>query len=256
MFTPKAAQSWAYLLVCLFAVASCPAFAEEQDMSPDQIDSVTSGPESQDRVVNGRWAYTFEVPAPLDVPTCADVHALRQKVDDLKSSVTNHVIHLSNKMHDISDRIDDVLTRVELDMSTDKPRQADEGSEAGEETHKYPTDCAEVASLGNTESGVYKIQPSAVTYSLSEKSLGSLVQPFYVYCRMDGEEGWTVIQRREDGSENFNRTWADYKQGFGNPRYNEGQSYFRLYDGVEWYHWKKKQGYSLKVTEMRIIPIG
>eukprot|EP00058_Branchiostoma_floridae_P023373 XP_002608863.1 hypothetical protein BRAFLDRAFT_102052 [Branchiostoma floridae] len=138
MFTPKAAQSWAYLLVCLFAVASCPAFAEEQDMSPDQIDSVTSGPESQDRVVNGCWAYTFEVPAPLDVPTCADVHALRQKVDDLKSSVTNHVIHLSNKMHDISDRIDDVLTRVELDMSTDKPRQADEGSEAGEETHKYP----------------------------------------------------------------------------------------------------------------------
>uniref|UniRef100_A0A6P4EM86 Fibrinogen-like protein 1 n=1 Tax=Drosophila rhopaloa TaxID=1041015 RepID=A0A6P4EM86_DRORH len=41
------------------------------------------------------------------------------------------------------------------------------------------------------------------------------LEPFEVPC-VSSPSGWTVIQRRIDGSENFNRTWNEYKYGFGN----------------------------------------
>ncbi|KAI8488230.1 Fibrinogen- domains (FReDs) [Branchiostoma belcheri] len=66
-----------------------------------------------------------------------------------------------------------------------------------------PADCAAVKAAGHTTSGVY--------------TLGSPLSGVKVYCDMDtAGGGWTVIQRRMDGSVPFSRTWVEYKRGFGN----------------------------------------
>ncbi|XP_071530902.1 uncharacterized protein [Panulirus ornatus] len=66
-------------------------------------------------------------------------------------------------------------------------------------------DCWKLMQQGKKRSGVYSIQPR---YS---------PLPFFVYCDMETDGGgWTVIQRREEGSVDFLREWADYKHGFGN----------------------------------------
>lgn len=46
--------------------------------------------------------------------------------------------------------------------------------------------------------------------------LDSDIEPFFVFCDQKTRGGgWTVVTNRYDGSENFNRTWSDYKIGFG-----------------------------------------
>lgn len=60
--------------------------------------------------------------------------------------------------------------------------------------------------MRNSASGIYNVTPSR-----------SGNRTFPVFCDMKSSGGgWTLIQYRFEGSISFNRTWNDYKKGFGN----------------------------------------
>lgn len=86
-----------------------------------------------------------------------------------------------------------VSTRsISINRATDTPAS----------NRTMPSDCDDVFTSGHSSSGVYRIQPT-----------GSR-DPFNVYC--DFSQGsLLVIQRRQDGLQNFDRNWLEYKFGFG-----------------------------------------
>lgn len=65
-------------------------------------------------------------------------------------------------------------------------------------------DCHSLWEQGFRTSGVYKIW--------FKPGYGSEVR-----CDFDKSNGWTIIQRRFDGSVDFYRDWDSYKTGFGDP---------------------------------------
>ncbi|VDI74908.1 Hypothetical predicted protein [Mytilus galloprovincialis] len=68
-------------------------------------------------------------------------------------------------------------------------------------------DCTDLKKL-NKMTGVHTIYPDNV-------------HGVKVFCNMEVDGGgWSVIQRRQDGTTNFYRSWSEYKSGFGSPDKN------------------------------------
>ena len=64
-------------------------------------------------------------------------------------------------------------------------------------------DCLEFKQYGIKTNGIYKVHQN-------------ILKIIQVYCDEEKDGGgWTVIQRRNDGSVNFYRNWESYKRGFG-----------------------------------------
>ncbi|NWI09187.1 FIBG protein, partial [Crypturellus soui] len=88
---------------------------------------------------------------------------------------------------------------AQLETHCQKPCQ--DNAEIQETTGR---DCQDIANKGARKSGLYFIKPQKAK------------QMFLVYCDIDSfGNGWTVLQRRLDGSEDFRKNWEQYKAGFG-----------------------------------------
>ncbi|KAG1656697.1 Protein scabrous [Nymphon striatum] len=123
----------------------------------------------------------------------------RSTVDAWKKAYTN----LNTKLKE---------TSSELSILEDHYTRLDK--EVAHFVYQLPHDCSmKVKDPSLTYgSGVYLIKPIGMPEAVE------------VFCDMSeyptDTKRWTVIQKRIDGSENFDRNWQEYKEGFGN-RQNE-----------------------------------
>ncbi|KAM6148022.1 fibrinogen alpha chain [Erethizon dorsatum] len=100
---------------------------------------------------------------------------------------------------------------------------------------RHSRDCDDVLQThpSGAHSGIFNIKPPGSS------------KIFSVYCDQETSlGGWLLIQQRMDGSLNFNRTWQDYKRGFGSLN-DKGEGEFWL--GNDYLHLLTRKGSVLRV---------
>uniref|UniRef100_A0A3B4AWK2 Fibrinogen C-terminal domain-containing protein n=1 Tax=Periophthalmus magnuspinnatus TaxID=409849 RepID=A0A3B4AWK2_9GOBI len=132
------------------------------------------------------------------------LEAQNKRIDDLMERIRLQ----QEKLDKQNVRIRTLQTQIQQSRQrVDAPRNPshDEPSTVVEQRDSpaAASDCHELFLRGESTSGVYTIQP-----------LNS--EPFQVYCEITSGGGWTVIQRRQDGSVDFHQPWEAYERGFGN----------------------------------------
>ncbi|XP_026139706.1 angiopoietin-related protein 4-like [Carassius auratus] len=131
------------------------------------------------------------------------LEAQNKRIDDLVERIKQQ----QEKLDKQNVRIRTLQNQIQLkgERSSLKRKEVEVRLNASSEQRDSPiamaTDCHELFLRGETTSGLYTIQPTDS-------------EPFEVFCQMS-EGGWTVIQRRQDGSVDFDQLWQAYQTGFG-----------------------------------------
>ncbi|XP_009941123.1 fibrinogen-like protein 1 [Opisthocomus hoazin] len=144
---------------------------------------------------------SFSSPAPRlsEKDICLlDNNKLRQRLKQLQDLLYLYELQLKDILENTYHRTKSGLFSGNRSVQHEMPLPTTSGN-----LIVYDQDCSAVYNRKKTKNGYYRIRPRADR------------EPFLAYCDMSDGGGWTVIQRRSNGKENFNRKWDDYKVGFG-----------------------------------------
>ncbi|XP_052763809.1 angiopoietin-related protein 7-like [Mya arenaria] len=121
--------------------------------------------------------------------------AAQSCVVNVGSETVTQSTHLS-RVESVERRV----TNIEEELERLKGSGNEETTDSCEKS--ILTGCDAIYKSGKREDGIYTISPDDRC-------------PFDVFCDMTNG-GWTVIQKRFDGSVDFYRPWTSYVNGFGN----------------------------------------
>lgn len=129
------------------------------------------------------------------------ITTLRMLSSDVKH-VKSNISRISNETN-FPPLSDEIGSRDVLNSWFSKLAHAQTCAPSHEKNHLVS--CADVRNTGYNASGIYEIKPRFSGIS------------FMVQCDLETEGGgWTVIQNRYEGSQDFYRNFDEYKYGFGN----------------------------------------
>ncbi|XP_042257686.1 fibrinogen alpha chain [Thunnus maccoyii] len=132
-----------------------------------------------------------------------------------------------------------MMARVEDDMPDFHARSV-KSTRVERQADYIGKDCVEAYQnhLKGETNGLFKIKPGGTEST-------EVVQ---VYCQQEGlMGGWLLVQQRESGMLSFNRTWAEYRKGFGSVN-EQGKGEFWL--GNKNLHLLTNQGETMLKVEL------
>jgi len=182
-----------YLAIC-FAIATIPQTHGQECITEDKVDEIISLLRTMQQSTTDSLTATRDVVDKLK----ADVEILQDKCrggGDEEDGVTSRSF-ISNSSPISDQATDDDDDDVPVVGAVDSSQMPTEAPIAA-----HPHTCKDLLDLGNKYDGVQEIY-------VGDK-------PVRVWCDMENG-GWTVFQRRFDGSTNFKQNFAAYRQGFGN----------------------------------------